>query len=83
MVSLTPAPPSDLDSCTLIGRSPRVTGCLCSHLPWTLGLGQEGGVGSRCCCCHGSPALPPTPSSQAPEPQKGNSGLCHTGLAWA
>lgn len=66
-----------------LGKSPRVTGCLPAHLPWTQwGLARRGGIGRGCCCPH--PSYPPLPT-QAPrlrDHRKAPSGLCHAGLAW-
>lgn len=66
----------------LFRKSPCVTGCLHSCLPWTLG-----GSAWRVALAVGAAALPtapltPHPSARAQGPQKGSCGLGHTGLAW-
>lgn len=45
----------------ILGKSPRVTGCLPAHLPWTeWGLARRDGIGRGCCCPHpSSPLFPP------------------------
>lgn len=69
---------SDPDSCPLTWEESLVTGASIPTFPGHGGLGRDGGVGSRCCCRHPSPALPPT-RAPGSGPQKGNGGLCHTG----